>query len=131
MKNKFTYKEQFDLIQNWIDAHFAYLKDANFNYKVKAAKDCIYITFTNTKGLFIWEDFKYDFLPLLELTKQKYDIDKNIEYYRNNSIARKTSVNIKNIINDTLSDDTKMDGVIISLYYKHTSWMENLFKYKK
>lgn len=135
MKSKFTYKTKFDLIQKWIDDHFAYLKDANFNYKVKDAKDCIYITFTNTKGVFTWEDFKYDFLPFLELTKQKYNIDKNIQYYqevsRYNLCREITTVNIKNILDDTIKDYTKMNGVVIYLYHKHSTFMENLFKFKR
>ncbi len=136
-RDKFTFKTKFDLIQKWVDEHFAYLKDANFIYKINTTnKDFINITFMNKKGIFTWNDFKYDFLPFLELTKQKYNIDKNIQYYQEvsgYSVSRvKTLINIKNILDDTtIKDDTKMNGVVISLYFKHSTFMENLFKFKK
>lgn len=132
-KDKFTLKTKFDLIQKWIDDHFAYLKDANFFYKVLGAKDCIYINFNNTHGEFTWNDIKYDFLPFLELTKQKYNIDKNVEFYNNikGSRVSKVTNNIKDILEDTIDDKTKMNGVTIYLYYKHSTFMENLFKFKK
>jgi hypothetical protein len=135
-RDKFTSKTKFDLIQKWIDEHFAYLKDANFNYQIQNTSDCINITFKKKSGEFTWEEFKYDFLPFLELTKQKYNIDKNIQYYKEVSgynLSREiTTVNIKNILDDiTIKDYTKMNGVVIYLYHKHSTFMENLFKFKK
>jgi hypothetical protein len=59
-------------------SNFDYLKDANFEYSIKTS-DCFYITFKNTKGVFTWNDFKYDFIP--EIIRERLRVDRKVEYF--------------------------------------------------
>jgi hypothetical protein len=62
-------------------SNFDYLKDANFEYSIKSTSDCFYITFKNTKGVFTWNDFKYDFIPLFEIIRERLRVDRKVEYF--------------------------------------------------
>jgi hypothetical protein len=41
----------------------------------------VYITFKNTKGVFTWNDFKYDFIPLFEIIRERLRVDRKVEYF--------------------------------------------------
>ena len=115
-----------DIIK-FINPNFDYLKDANFKYEIRSVSDCLYITFKNTKGLFTWNDFKYDFIPLFEITRERLRLDKNIQLFKKDYTK---VIDTADVINDTVEDDYKMICVIIKVYNCESSYKKNLFKFK-
>jgi hypothetical protein len=116
-----------DIIK-FINPNFDYLNDANFKYSIKSTSDCFYITFKNTKGVFTWNDFKYDFIPLFEIIRERLRVDRKVEYFTKSYTK---NADATDIIDDNIEDDYQMIGVIIRVYNSKSSYSENLFKFKK
>jgi hypothetical protein len=66
--------------------------------------------FKNTKGVFTWNDFKYDFIPLFEIIRERLRVDRKVEYFTKSYTKNAEATDI---IDDNIEDDCKMIGVII------------------
>lgn len=110
------------------EEYLAYLLDEGFDISVRlhekenrayknGIRDEGYISITNKKGTFRWNDIKEDFIPFLEMLVMKYDLDEELVIQLIPSVGSMRfytgSVDIKMILDGRLKSRIELEEIRI------------------